>query len=92
MNADVQASIRRNCGDSWVTNDSGFFYLHIPRTCRLDLADHVVQAEIAALLADEEVRRELSFHMSVLDAQIATMENAQKIAAGILAQLKQVKQ
>ncbi len=87
IHEDVQAVVRARCGDKWVTDERNFYYVALPQTCDIDLPEDFARAEIGRMLANEEVRRELRFHLSVLDAQIGVMTNATETATATLTKL-----
>jgi hypothetical protein len=88
LHEDVQAAIRKNCGDSWVTDERNFYYVALPKTCEIDLPEALIRAEIVRMQGIEDVRDELRFHQSVLGAQIGVMRNATQTATTTLAALE----
>jgi hypothetical protein len=89
LHEDVQAAIRANCGDSWVTDERNFYYVALPKTCEIDVPDALVRSEIVRMQGMEDVREELRFHLSVLGAQIGVMRNATQTADATLAKLEE---
>ncbi|MEM1116426.1 MAG: hypothetical protein AAGJ11_07960 [Bacteroidota bacterium] len=88
MPHDLQDAIRGACGDEYVVEGTNTFYLRLPESCPLTLPEDAARKAADELLANEAVRRELRFHVSVLDGQLATMENAAQIAEATLAQVR----
>ncbi len=88
IHEDIQTAVRAQCGDQWVTDERNFYYVALPKSCDIDLPDDFARAEIERMLAIEEVRQELRFHLSVLDAQIGVMTNATETATATLARLE----
>lgn len=88
IHEEIQAAVRAACGDRWVTDERNFYYVELPKTCDVDLPEALVRAEIASLLENADIRRELRFHLSVLDAQIGVMTNATETATATLARLE----
>ncbi len=91
IHEDIQAAVRAACGDRWVTDERNFYFVALPKTCGVDLPDTLVRAEIASLVENADVRRELRFHLSVLDAQIGVMTNATETATATLARLERAR-
>jgi hypothetical protein len=89
LHQNVQDQIRKKCGDRWTTDANNFYFVHLPPTCELDLPEQLVRDEIAALHTNEEIKRELRFHMSVLDAQIGVINNTSDIATTTLEKLNE---
>lgn len=87
LHEEIQAAVRASCGDKWVTDDRNFYFVTLPKECGAALPEEFVRAEIGRLLDNSEVRQELRFHLSVLDAQIGVMTNATETAAATLARL-----
>ncbi|GJL92754.1 hypothetical protein [Hyphococcus sp.] len=88
IHEDIQSAVRGQCGDKWVTDERNFFFVALPEHCDIDLRDDLVRAEIANLHNNAEVRQELRFHLSVLDAQIGVMTNASETATATLMKLE----
>ncbi|WP_394692114.1 hypothetical protein [Hyphobacterium sp.] len=92
MNNTVQRAIRRDCGDTYVVENTNYFYLTLPELCSVELPLELAIAEAERLAANVEIEGELRFHVSVLDGQLAAMENAIGIADSTLAQVRMVRQ
>ena len=88
MDNEVQRAIRRDCGDTYVVENTNYFYLTLPETCLVDIPSALASAEAERLFGIAEVEGELRFHVSVLDGQLAAMENAIGIAEDTLAQVR----
>jgi len=88
----VQRAIRRDCGDTYVVENTNFFYLSLPETCAVDLPVALAEQVAARLALNTEIEGELRFHVSVLDGQLAAMENAIGIAQSKLEQVQAVRQ
>jgi uncharacterized protein DUF6090 len=87
----VQAAIRKNCGDKWVTDEVNFYFVLLPKTCEIDIPPDLIKSEIAKIHNNQEMLNELRFHASVLSAQLGTMHNAKDIATATLEKLKESK-
>ena len=85
----IQAQIRAECGDRWTTDERNAYYVDFPRTCNIDIADDLLREQIAALHANADVLRELRFHMSVLAAQVGTMNNTKHTGTTTLQKLRE---
>ncbi|PHS76511.1 MAG: hypothetical protein COB56_06660 [Robiginitomaculum sp.] len=92
MHQTVQAQIRENCGDKWVTDVNNFYYVLLPKACEIDIAEEALKAEIARLHSNVEVQQELRFHLSVLGAQLGVIGNATDTATATLEKLNEVQQ
>jgi len=88
LHEDVQAAIRKACGDKWVTDERNFYYVALPRECDINLPEPLLRAEIERVRSIDAVREELRFHQSVLGAQIGVMTNAVETATATLARLE----
>jgi hypothetical protein len=86
----AQKEIRSKCGDSWVTQDNNFYYVSLPSQCAITLPTELVTSEIERLFKDDELRQELQFHLSVLDAQLGVLANTANITSQTLAKVQQV--
>lgn len=84
----VQNAVRTHCGDRWVTDATNFYYVALPSPCEIDLPPEIVREEIAAIHANTEVKQELRFHLSVLDANLGVMRNTSEIAGQAVARLR----
>ena len=91
LHQSVQAAIRKNCGDKWVTDEVNFYFVRLPKTCEIDIPSDLLKSEIAKIHNNQEVLNELRFHASVLGAQLGTMRNAKDIATATLVKLKESK-
>ncbi len=89
LDNDVQTAIREKCGDQWRTDARNAYYVEIPETCEVDIPEPLLSEQIAALHANEEVRRELQFHMSVLTAGIGVMTNSMRSCDAMLTKLRE---
>lgn len=85
----IQDAIRASCGDKWTTNSRNAYYVDFPKSCAIDIPQPLAREEIAALHANQEVRRELRFQMSVLAAQIGVMKNARETGVATLRKLRE---
>ena len=90
LHPDIQSAIRTNCGDQWVTDENNFYYVDLPSSCEIDAPETLVKEQLIALHANEEVERELRFHLSVLDAYIGVMGNTQETAQSTIKRLREV--
>ncbi|MEM6783269.1 MAG: hypothetical protein AAF624_05985 [Bacteroidota bacterium] len=88
MTHDIQEAIRGACGDEYVVEGTNYFYLRLPESCPLTLPEDAAREAADELRANEAVQRELRFHVSVLDGQLASMANAVQIAEATLAQVR----
>ena len=84
----VQIAVRTYCGHRWVTDQTNCYYVALPSVCELDLPSEVVRDEITAIHANTEVKQELRFHLSVLDANLGVMRNTSDIAGQTVARLR----
>jgi len=85
---DVQRAIRRDCGDTYVVEDTNYFYLSLPEACAVELPVALAEADADRLASNGEIEGELRFHVSVLDGQLAAMQNAISIAESTLDQVR----
>lgn len=88
MDHEIQAAIRETCGDRYSTDESNFMYLELPATCSPDIDAQVALSAMTELLSNAEVQRELRFHISVLDGQLAAMSNGVQIGNTTLAHVQ----
>jgi len=88
LDQQVQGEVRARCGDRWITDDSNFYYVELPEACAIELPADLVDREIALIYANDEVKRELRFHLSVLDANLGVMRNTREIAAKTVERLR----
>ena len=89
LHSEIQSAIRANCGDRWITDENNFYFVDLPANCKIDVSEELVRRQLAELHANEEVERELRFHMSVLDAYIGVIGNTKQTAKSTIARLKE---
>ena len=72
----VQAAVRTNCGDVFGQTEENVSYLTLPASCdvELNLPDELVTTEVRLLLQNDAVRKELRFHLSVLDSKLNSIQ------------------
>lgn len=46
LHQDVQAQIRSKCGDSWITDENNFYFVRLPKFCKIDLPEELMKSEI----------------------------------------------
>jgi hypothetical protein len=73
-----------------VTQYDNFYYVSLPSSCKIVLPMELVTAEIAKLLNNQELRQELQFHLSILDAQLGVLGNTATITNQTLVKVQQV--
>lgn len=88
MDHEIQAAIRETCGDRYTTDEANFMYLQLPATCDPAVDADVALLAMTELLSNTAVRRELRFHISVLDGQLAAMQNGVQIGNSTLAHIQ----
>ena len=71
-----------------VENKSNVTYLKLPESCEIDISDDMIRSQINQLHANEDVRRDLTFHISAIDAALGSLENRVNVANITIAQLK----
>ncbi|MFN0023868.1 MAG: hypothetical protein ACKVS5_08210 [Parvularculaceae bacterium] len=83
----VQMEIRATCGDKWVNSNTDY-YVALPEACDIDVPAPLAKSEAARLHANDALKSELRFHLSVLDAQLGTLGNTNVIVGATLEKLR----
>lgn len=68
----VQSAIRKVCNDHYTFVD-GLVYLQLPEKCEVALDESLVAAAVEALGAYEEMEKDLTRHVSILDSKLNSL-------------------
>lgn len=89
MDHEVQMTIREHCGDIYVATDDNVSYIRLPQHCSIDLPKALVDAEVRRLSANETVRRELRFQLSLQETKLDSMAAGANTAQATLDAINQ---
>lgn len=84
MNHDVQMTIRKHCGDTYVVTNDNVSYIQLPEHCSIELPKALVDSEVRRLLVNEVVRRQLRFQLSLQDSKLGSIGAGAKTAQATL--------
>lgn len=85
---DVQAEIRKQCGDRYVTRGNRASF-ELAVECEVNLPPAVLEATVQAVLAEPQLPRLLRFNLSTIDAKLTEIENFLGKIQRIIDQLEQ---
>ncbi len=88
MDTMVQDQILENCGDVYIMKNETTFAMALPEQCDIAFDEKLVVGETSALKANQQVRTELRFHLTVLKAKLSSLKNAIGIATSTLAKIE----
>jgi len=88
MDESIQMEIRQHCNDIYTITDKNYYYVQLPTNCDISVPDNLVKQDIEMLLGNEEIRQELRFQLTSLDALLGALDNAIDTTEITLAKLK----
>ena len=87
MDASIQAQILENCGDVYLKENESSYYIVLPENCEISIDEGLLETAITELQSNQEILRELRFHLTVVRSILSSVENALDIANITLAKL-----
>lgn len=89
MNANIQTQILDKCGDLYLQENESSYYVVLPEKCEITVDEDLLKSSIIEIKSNQEVKRELRFHLTVVRSILGSVENAIEIADLTLAKLNE---
>jgi hypothetical protein len=70
---EVQSIIRERCGDRYLFLENSVYHLELPEVCDLEIEASLVEKAVRALLAYEDLAKDLAHQVSILDGKLGSL-------------------